>query len=66
MDVDLDESVYSPDLLNAASGHFALTPAQARAVFGKVQATSATWPDIAEVARARPMEIGGTGTPEVS
>ncbi|MCC0038257.1 MAG: hypothetical protein H6893_04550 [Brucellaceae bacterium] len=50
MDVDLDESVYSPDLLNAASGHFALTPAQARAVFGKVQATSATWPDIAEMA----------------
>lgn len=49
MDVDLNESVYSPDLLNAASGHVALTPAQARAVFGKVQATNATWRGIAEM-----------------
>ncbi len=55
--IDLDEGTCSLDLLEAASGFFALTPAQARSVIKEVATVTATWRDKAREVGARAAEI---------
>ncbi|MDE0382736.1 MAG: HipA domain-containing protein [Defluviicoccus sp.] len=55
--IDLDEGTCSLDLLEAASGFFALTLAQARAVIKEVATVTATWRDTAKAVGARAAEI---------
>ena len=55
--IDLDEGTCSLDLLEAASGLFALTPAQARSVIGEVASVTAAWRDAAKAIGARAAEI---------
>ena len=55
--IDLDEGTCSLDLLEAASGFFALTLAQARAIIKEVASVTGTWRDIAKAAGARAAEI---------
>jgi serine/threonine-protein kinase HipA len=55
--IELDEGTCSIDLVEAASGFFALTPAQARTVIKEVAAVTATWRDTARVVGARSAEI---------
>ena len=55
--IDLDEGTCSLDLLEAASGFFALTPAQARSVIEEVATVTATWRDTAKAAGVRAAEI---------
>jgi len=55
--IDLDEGTCSLDLLEAASGFFALTLAQARTIVKEVGAATATWRDAAKAVGARPAEI---------
>ena len=55
--IDLDEGTCSLDLLEAASGFFALTLAQARAVIKEVATATATWRDAAKAAGVRAVDI---------
>lgn len=55
--IDLDEGTCSLDLLEAASGYFALTLAQARVVIKEVASVTATWRDTAKPVGARGSEI---------
>ena len=55
--IDLDEGTCSLDLLEAASGFFALTLARARAIIREVATVTATWRDTANAAGARAAEI---------
>ena len=55
--IDLDEGTCSLDLLEAASGFFALTLAQARSVIKEVATVTATWRDTAKAVGARAAEI---------
>jgi serine/threonine-protein kinase HipA len=55
--IDLDEGTCSIDLLEAASGFFGLTLAQARAIIKEVATVTATWRDAAKAAGARAAEI---------
>ena len=55
--IDLDEGTCSLDLLEAVSGFFALTLAQARAVIKEVASVTATWRDTARALGARDAEI---------
>ena len=55
--IDLDEATCSLDLLEAASGFFALTLAQARSIIKEVATVTATWRDTAEAVGARAAEI---------
>lgn len=55
--INLDESTCSIDLLEAASGYFALTLPQARAIIKQVAGVTSNWRDIAKLAQARPAEI---------
>ncbi|WP_316862166.1 HipA domain-containing protein [uncultured Cohaesibacter sp.] len=55
--IDLDESTCSFDLLEEASGYFALTLAQARTIIKEVATVTATWRDTARDVGARPAEI---------
>ena len=51
--IDLDEGTCSLDLLEAASGLFVLTLAQARSVIREVATATATWRDTAKAVGAR-------------
>ena len=55
--IDLDEGTCSLDLLEAASGFFALTLAQARSVIKEVATVTTTWRDTAREVGARSAEI---------
>jgi serine/threonine-protein kinase HipA len=55
--IDLDEGTCSLDLLERASGYFALTLTQAHAIIKDVATVTATWRDTAKTAGARPAEI---------
>ena len=55
--IDLDEGTCSLDLLEAASGFFALTLAQARSIIKEVATVTATWRDTANTVGARAAEI---------
>jgi serine/threonine-protein kinase HipA len=55
--IDLDEGTCSLDLLEAASGFFALTLLQARAIIKEVATVTATWRETAKAAGARSAEI---------
>ena len=55
--IDLDEGTCSLDLLEAASGFFALTLAQARSVIKEVATVTATWRDTAKAVGAHATEI---------
>jgi serine/threonine-protein kinase HipA len=55
--IDLDEGTCSLDLLEQASGYFALTLAQARVIIKEVATVSAAWRDTARVVGARSAEI---------
>ena len=55
--IDLNEGTCSLDLLEAASGFFALTLAQARAVIKEVATVTVTWRDTAKAVGARAAEI---------
>lgn len=55
--IDLDEGSCSLDLLESASGYFALTLPQARAIIKSVAAVTATWRDTAKLVGARNSEI---------
>ena len=55
--IDLDEGTCSLDLLEAASGFFALTLAQARSVIKEVATVTATWRDTATSLGVRAAEI---------
>ncbi|WP_119310129.1 type II toxin-antitoxin system HipA family toxin [Cohaesibacter haloalkalitolerans] len=55
--IDLDESTCSIDLLEEASGYFALTLAQARTIIKEVATVTATWRETARAVGARPAEI---------
>ena len=55
--IDLDEGTCSLDLLEAASGFFALTLAQARAVIKEVATATATWRDAAKAVGVRAADI---------
>jgi len=55
--IDLDEGTCSLDLLEAASGFFALTLAQARTIVKEVGAVTVTWRDAAKAVGAHPAEI---------
>ncbi|GHG88025.1 type II toxin-antitoxin system HipA family toxin [Pseudodonghicola xiamenensis] len=55
--IDLDEGTCSLDLLEEASGYFALTLAQARAIIREVATVTATWRETARSVGARSAEI---------
>ena len=55
--IDLDEGTCSLDLLEAASGYFALTLAQARSIIREVATVTATWRDTANAVGAQASEI---------
>ncbi len=55
--IDLDEGTCSLDLLEAASGFFALTLAQARSVIREVATVTATWRETAQAVGVRAAEI---------
>ena len=55
--IDLDEGTCSLDLLEAASGFFALTLTQARSIIKEVAAVTSTWRDTAKAVGARATEI---------
>lgn len=55
--IDLDEGTCSVDLLEAASGFFGLTVAQARSIIRQVANITATWREAAGEAGARSAEI---------
>ena len=55
--IDLDEGTCSLDLLEAASGFFALTLAQGRSVIREVASVTATWRDAAKAVGVRAAEI---------
>ncbi|ABE57590.1 type II toxin-antitoxin system HipA family toxin [Chromohalobacter israelensis] len=55
--IDLDESTCSVDLLEAASGYFGLTLANARRIIKDVASVTATWRNTARAVGARPAEI---------
>jgi len=55
--IDLDEGTCSLDLLEAASGFFALTRPQARSIIKEVAIATATWRNVANAAGARAAEI---------
>jgi serine/threonine-protein kinase HipA len=55
--IDLDEGTCSVDLLEAASGLFALTLAQARNVIKDFVSVTATWRDVARAVGARSAQI---------
>ncbi len=55
--IDLDEGTCSLDLLEAASGFFGLTLAQARAIIKEVATVTATWRHTAKAAGARSAEV---------
>jgi serine/threonine-protein kinase HipA len=55
--ISLDESTCSIDLLEAASGYFALTLPQARAIIKQVADVTSTWRNIAKHARPATSEI---------
>ena len=55
--IDLDEGTCSLDLLEAASGFFALTLAQARSIIKEVATVTATWRGAAKAVGARAAEI---------
>lgn len=55
--IDLDEGTCSLDLLEAASGFFALTLPRAREIVKQVATVTATWREAARAAGARPAEI---------
>ena len=55
--IDLDEGTCSLDLLEAASGFFALTLAQGRSVIREVASVTATWRDAAIAVGVRAAEI---------
>lgn len=54
---NLDEGTCSLDLLEAASGYFALTLTQARVIIREVASVTATWRDTAKAVGARGSEI---------
>ena len=55
--IDLDEGTCSLDLLETASGFYALTLAQARTLIKEVATVTATWRDTAKAVGARAAEI---------
>lgn len=55
--IDLEEGTCSLDLLEATSGFFGLTLAQARAIIKEVASVTVTWRDTARAAGARSAEI---------
>lgn len=55
--INLDEGTCSLDLLESASGFFALTLAQARLIIKEVATATATWRNVAKTVGARPAEI---------
>jgi serine/threonine-protein kinase HipA len=55
--INLDEGTCSLDLLEEASGYFALTLTQARTIIKEVATVTATWRTIAKAVGARPAEI---------
>ena len=55
--IDLDEGTCSLDLLEAVSGYFALTLAQARPITNEVATVTVIWRDIAKAVGARGAEI---------
>ena len=55
--IDLDEGTCSLELLQASSGYFALTLAQARSVIRQVATATATWRDTAKAVGAHAAEI---------
>lgn len=55
--IDLDEGTCSIDLLESASGFFALTLPQARAIIKEVAMVTARWRDVAHAVGARASDI---------
>ena len=55
--IDLDEGTCSLDLLEGASGYFALTLSQAREIIGQVASVTRAWRETATMVGARPAEM---------